>query len=367
MDAATDAEYVDFLRSLEARTEPTQEMYAPRTARGMWSVLRAIDWTHMHHEQTYDVMAAREIAWADKAEWLRRSLRYYLETNEVAFSPAPLDVTMRRAGVMMKPYFTLFRNRYPRSNDFFYAAHWWHPSVYEAQVVGGPEGQDELVREADRMLHEQVLEDRPQRMLLGREVMPRYSRLDPGSTNAFDNLHMFHGIVYDVLAYEGWSVDEQRAELYRVIEAMGRQPGDEALARKFATPHPDLEPAAYDDWMKGVDGEMTRIMREMHEEMMPLMMPEGMAMSEEQHARVQEVLRQKLSPGLDEGEHPGSLHEALMEVMPDMRMAPESMAPGATPRAMVAAMLRGWEEEHGAMADVAPLPMEGGAEGGTRP
>ena len=136
VDAGFDAESLAFARRLRAKTEPTQELYAPYMARAAWRALRAIDWTHMHHEQTYDIMADRDIPWAEKKRWTDRSLAYYLR-NDVAFSPAPLDVTMRRAAVMMKPYFTLFRNRYPQSNNFFYAAHWWHPALYEAQMVGG--------------------------------------------------------------------------------------------------------------------------------------------------------------------------------------------------------------------------------------
>src|SRR5690606_4015971 len=120
---------------------------------------------------------------------------------------------------------------YPRTNNFFYTAHWWHPAVYEAQMIGGNDGEQEVaIREVQRLL-ERSLRERPQRMLLSREMMPRYSRMSPESANIFDNLHMLHGIAYDIMAYEAWSIDEKRAELYRVIEAMSEQPGDRELAR----------------------------------------------------------------------------------------------------------------------------------------
>ncbi len=357
-DAAFDRESVDFARELKAFTEPHQEYYAPYTARAAWRVLRTIDWAHMHHEQTYDIMSDARIAWPDKARWTNRSVRYYLD-NDVAFSCAPLDVTMRRAAVMMKPYFTTFRNMYPKSNNYFYAAHWWHPVIYEAQMLGGNgRHQDAMIEETNRVYYTQVLEDRPQRMLLLREAAPRYSRLSPESANIFDNLHMFHGIVYDILAYEGWTIAEKRAELHRVIHAMRHQPGDEALARKFPTPHPDMDPREYAAWMKGSDGEMTRIMMEMHDEMMPMMMPEGGRMEPAMHQRMTESMKQKLMPGMQDGETPGSLHDAMMAVMPDMKMMPESMKPGKTPRMMVEAMLKGWRQKHGDMAEAAPYPMQ---------
>lgn len=359
-DAAFDRESVNFAQELKAWTEPHQEYYAPYTARAVWRVLRAIDWTHMHHEQTYDIMSDPDIAWREKARWTERSVRYYLD-NDVAFSCAPLDVTMRRVGVMMKPYFTTFRNMYPKSNNYFYAAHWWHPVIYEAQMLAGNgPRQDEMVGETNRVYYTQVLKDRPQRMLLLREAAPRYSRFSPESANIFDNLHMFHGIVYDILAYEAWTISEKRAELYRVIDAMRNRPGDEALARKFPTPHPDMDPRDYAAWLKGTDGEMTRIMVEMHDEMMPMMMPEeGGTTSPEMRRRMMDVMRKKLAPGLQEGETHGSLHDAMMALMPDMKMMPEAMQSGTTPHKMVEVMLKGWRDKHANMPDAAPYPMHG--------
>ena len=358
VDAAFDQESVTFAKELPAETEPHQEYYAPYTARAAWRVLRAIDWTHMHHEQTYDILSDAGIPWSEKARWTDRAVRYYLD-NDVAFSCAPLDVTMRRVAAMMKPYFTTFRNQYPRSNNYFYAAHWWHPVIYEAQMLGGNgPRQETVIQETNRVFYSEVLADRPRRMLLLREAAPRYSRLSPESANIFDNLHMFHGIVYDILAYEGWTIAQKRAELYRVIEAMHYRPGDEALARKFPLPHPDMDPRVYADWLKSGDGEMTRIMMEMHDEMMPMMMPEGKTMTPDMHRRMGDAMKKKLTPGMQEGETAGSLHDAMMAIMPDMKMAPESMEPGKTPRMMVDAMLKGWRDKYGGMADVAPLPME---------
>lgn len=354
VDARTDGEFVDFLLNHRARTEPTMEYYGPYTARFAFKAYRVIDWTHIHHEQTYDVLAERSIPWGEKKGWTDKTVDYYLRKNPaVARSCAPLDVTMRRAATMMKPYFGFFRNQYPKSNNFFFAAHWWHPAIYEAQMLGGNgEGQERMVRATDEIFYREVLKERPQRMLLSREMMPRYARLSPESANIFDNLHMLHGIIYDILAFEGWSKEEKGKEIYRVIEAMGYREGDEKWARKFATPHPEMDPRRYEDWMKGFDGEMNRIMFEMHEEMMPLHMPEGKEMSEEMKGKMKEQLQMKLTPGMQEGEIDGSWHEAMMKLMPDMKMNPETMKAGRTPAKMVEAMLAGWRKKHGDMPDV---------------
>jgi hypothetical protein len=354
VDARTDAEYLEAARH-PPLTGPTMMLYGPHVGQAIWNLYRAIDWTHQHHEQTYDILMDRDIAWNEKAAWTERAVRAYLVRQQgIARSEAPLDVTMRRAGVMGKPYTTLFRNEYPESNDFFYMAHWWHPVIYEAVMISGnDEEQDSAVRDT-HALTPQVLADRPKRMLLSREAMPRYARLSPESANIFDNLHMLHGIAYDILAYEGWTMDEKRRELDRVIAAMSHQPGDEQLARKFALPYPDMDARVYADWMRGSDGEMTRIMFEMLEDMWPGMSPDG---SREPPAAALEQMRLKLQPGMQPGEVPGSLMEAIGHVVPGMKHDPASMQPGTTPRKMIDAMLAGWQRRYGAMPNVAPIDM----------
>lgn len=355
-DAVWNEDYLNFLHS-RPRIEPTMEYYGPYVSRAMWDLYHAINWTHVHHEQTYDILSESDIPWEDKKHWTDRAVRYYLEMVDVARSPAPLDVTMRRAGVMMKPYFTYFRNYYPLSNNFFYWAHWWHPVIYEAMMIAGnDEEQDHVVQIVNGPVSDEVLKNRPLRMLLSREAMPRYSRLSPESANIFDNLHMLHGIAYDILAYEGWSIEQKREEMYRVIQAMSYQPGDEELARNFSIPHPGMDPRVYAGWMQGTDGEMNRIMQEMMQEMMPMMAPDGL--SEDEHNRLMDQFRKKLKPGMQPGEHAGSLGEALKAEVPHLKMTPESMNPGTTPQKMVDAMLQGWREKQKNASPVEPITME---------
>jgi len=366
----------DFVYGKKAKTEPTMELYGPYTDRFAHTLYRVIDWTHMHHEQTYDIMADRDISWDKKKAWTDRAVRYYLEKNKaIARSVAPLDVTMRRAAVMMKPYFTLYRNYSPESNSFAWVAHWWHPVTYESQMIAGNDDeQHPVITQMNKTMLNQVFAVRPERMLLSREAMPRYSKMSPESANIFDNLHMLHGIAYDIMSYKGWNTDQKRAELYRVIDAMSYQPGDEKLTRKFKTPYPDLDPRIYYPWMGQFEGEMSRIMMEMMMEMMPMMMPQmmpaGMSkeemaamtpeeivarMSPEQRAMHDKMMAQfkmKNMQGIQPGELPGSLHDAMMKMMPDMKMMPGSMEPGQTPQMMVNAMLKGWQAKYSAMPDI---------------
>lgn len=357
-DAEFDQAVYEFVRNQKSKVGPTMELYGPYTARLAWTLFRTIDWTHMHHEQTYDIMASPNVAWDQKKEYTDRAVKYYLEKNpDVARSIAPLDITMRRAAVMMKPYFTYYRNYYPKSNSQAWVAHWWHPAAYEAQMIAGNAagGQEAALQEMNRVMFDEVYKQRPQRMILTREVMPRYARMSPESGNIFDNLHMLHGITYDILAYEGWTEAQKRQELYRVVKAMAYQPGDEKYVRKFETPYPDMDPRVYYDWMKSSEGGMNQIMMEMMEEMMPLMIPQSLSPAMKEQVMAQ--FKMKMRADLEPGEIEGSLHDAMMKMMPDMRMMPGSLEPGQTPQMMVDTMLNGWQEKHGNLPNITPLPM----------
>ncbi|MEE2776389.1 MAG: hypothetical protein VYE73_06450 [Acidobacteriota bacterium] len=377
--AEADAEFYGEIMAMMARpprVEPTQEYYASYMARVAWRLFRTIDWTHALHEMTYDAIADPSIAWPDKSAALDRAWEIYARQRDqgIVMSPAPLDLTMRRAAVMMKPYFSLTRNYYPQSNNFFYAAHWWHPATYEAMMTGGNgAGQDRNLARIDEVLREQVIPNPPLRMILSREGMPRYSRLSPRTANAFDNLHMLHGIAYDIAAYDAWTPAEKRAELYRVIDAMSYHPGDEALARRFSVPRPDLDPLDYDGWLASGEGSMNSIMGEMLTEMMAEHGGEhgdqgslhaehaehaGGGESEDPMAALRAQLLLKLTPDLQPWEIEGSFLDAMRQLMPAMAVAPETEAAGQVAPGMVAAMLRGWEEKVTHVEELAPWPME---------
>ena len=185
--------------------------------------------------------------------------------------------------------------------------------------------------------------------------MPRYARMSPESANIFDNLHMLHGIAYSILAYPGWSIEEKRAEMYRVIEAMGYQPGDEAYTRRFREPHPEFDPRTYPAWVRSPMGAMGTIMMEMLMEMLPMMYPGGL--SKASHAAIMQQMMKNGRLGIEPGEIPGSLNDAFMRVAPGMRMMPGAVEPGETPTIMVEHMLTAWKAKAARIPDLAPIDM----------
>lgn len=347
MDKIFRDEMVKLTLSETCNNGPKSETYGPLTSQFAFELFRTIDWTHIHHEQTYDIMSDQKITPENKQKWNERSVKYYLKNFNIPRSIAPLEVTMRRAGVMMKPYFTHFRNYFPETNLFFWVAHWWHPAIYEAQFIGMADNSQKLkVSQADNLLND-FFKDPPKRMILSRELMPRYTQMNPMSANIFDNLHMLHGIAYDILTYPKWSLEEKRKEIYRVINAMKYRKGDEKYVNHFAIKHADTDPTKKEPWMVAQDGAMNEIMKEMMEEMMPMMMPN---ITEVKKKEVMQQFKMKLGPRMEPGEHEGSLHDALMKVYPDMIMteeSKESMKPGKASKMMVDMMLSKWEMKNG--------------------
>ena len=355
------------------KIEPSMELYAPYTAQATWRLFQTIDSVHLLHEMTEDIMSDADIPWNEKEATLKEAYEYYRKTyKDIVLSPAPLDVTMRRTAVMIKPYFSLTRNYYPKNNNFFYAAHWWHPAVYESMMIGGNDAeQDRMIAEMEKLFKSEVIPNPPQRMLLSREGSPRYSRLSPETANVFDNLHMLHGIAYDIFAYDDWTIKQKRAELYRVLDAMSYKPGDEKLVRKFTTPRPNYNPLDYDRSTKNSDGTMTTIMLEMLDEMMPIMIANHGRMNHHNmnhdstdsqninqvYQQLKQQLKLKLRPGIQQGEIAGSFMDAMMKIMPNMPFH-EGIEAGKINPQMVEAMLQGWRDKYGNLPDIKPISME---------
>jgi hypothetical protein len=243
-----------------SRVEPHQDYVAPEFARLAWWAIRVVDWTHQLHEQLYDIMTDPGIPLDQKKKWIDRSVDYYLSEPEMAFSPAPFEeVVMSRVQLTHQPWFKAFRTNWPKSNGLFWAFHWWHPVIYEVQLLNpNLEDQKRAIREIDDIFMKDVVLNPPQRMHLSREVMPRFSQLSPEAANIFDNLHMFHGIVYDILASP--KVQDKKKEIYRMIDLMTAQPGDREMAKQFPITHLDSDPMVYSKGLQGMGGEMGRIM-----------------------------------------------------------------------------------------------------------
>jgi hypothetical protein len=176
------------------------------------------DWAHILHRQTYDVWADDRIPLADKDRHMAEILAYYRTRPDIAFSTKPKSMEL-----MDGQFYSLaFRERFPKFNGLIWAYHWLQVGLYEPLIVGRtPEERQALVRGTVTRFW-QMLEDAPESMPylmpMTAAIAPHFSERYPEIAIVFDNLHMMHDVVSDILASDQVPRERKRAEILRAIE-----------------------------------------------------------------------------------------------------------------------------------------------------
>jgi hypothetical protein len=205
--------YADIDRVLKSppRFMPDERAISPAFARKYGVLEQVFDWTHVLHAQTIDVLTSRKLTSPQKDREIEALWKYYFDSVPYAITPLPMNM----AYLDGQPYSGAFRKRYPKVNGLFWGYHWLQGSMYDAlyrvpsaehepayEVVGGRYRKTELYRT-----------DRPF-MPMFAEVSPRFAARFPHIANAFDNLHMLHDLVNDILASD-WMTERQKEEQVR--------------------------------------------------------------------------------------------------------------------------------------------------------
>jgi hypothetical protein len=209
----------DFITTDLLRRPPkfaiAEEAVAPAYTRMAWRAQQMFDWAHLLHRQIYDVYADERIPAAEKPVLVERLTDYYLSNRELAFAVVP-----KAMALMDEAYYsTAFRKRYPRFNGLIWAYHWLQIGLYEpllgadspAERAAGVEATVERFWAMARS----PATGFPELMPMAPAVAPRFTARHPRAAAIFDNLHMMHDIISDVLA----SDRVPRPEKARVIAA----------------------------------------------------------------------------------------------------------------------------------------------------
>jgi hypothetical protein len=176
------------------------------------------DWAHILHRQTYDVWADERIPVAEKDRHMAEILAYYQSRPELAFSARPKSMEL-----MDGQFYSLaFRERFPKFNGLIWAYHWLQVGLYEPLLVGTtPDERQALVRGTVARFW-QMLENPPETMPylmpMTAAVAPTFAARYPEISIIFDNLHMMHDVVSDILASPEVPRGRKRAEIVRAIE-----------------------------------------------------------------------------------------------------------------------------------------------------
>ena len=173
------------------------------------------DWAHLLHRQLYDILGDERLAQAEKDAEVAEVIAYYKTRPQLAFSSQPKGMEL-----MDGQFYSLaFREKYPKFNGLIWAYHWLQVGLYEPLMVNTDEASRKRGVEATVGRFRQMLENAPETMPylmpMTVAIAPTFSARYPEAAIIFDNLHMMHDVVSDILASPEVPKGQKRAEILK--------------------------------------------------------------------------------------------------------------------------------------------------------
>lgn len=190
------------------RFMPDEANISPTFGRKYGVLEQVFDWTHILHAQTVDVLASTKLTDAEKDAEIERLYQFYVESVPYAVTPLPMNMGYLDS----QPYSKAFRREHPKVNGLFWGYHWLQGRMYDTLYGKTLQEQRDAYVKTGKRYHEVELDrtDRPF-MPMFAEVSPKFAMKYPHISNTFDNLHMLHDMVNDILASD-WISEEQKSE-----------------------------------------------------------------------------------------------------------------------------------------------------------
>jgi len=193
---------------------PNEEAIAPTYMKLAWKAQNTFDEAHALHRATYDIYVSDL---KDKKRALEKVLAFYRD-SDYAITSKRLD--HRRLDTL--PYSKTFRRKFPLFNATIWAYHYLQVVVYDA--LGAAENllsKQKAVEPILETYHGYL--DRPPVewtfMPMTGELSPKFAEQYPEIANIFDNLHMMHDSISDILSSELFPTwEDKRKEIYRVTQ-----------------------------------------------------------------------------------------------------------------------------------------------------
>jgi hypothetical protein len=157
---------------------------------------------------------------SQKDSLIERLTDYYLSRREYAFAPVPKSMDL-----MEGQYFSrTFRREYPEFNGLIWAYHWLQVGLYEPFLQPGPPAETKAGVQATVARFWSMLENPPARMPrmmpMTPAIAPRFSERHPRAAAIFDNLHMMHDIISDILVADTVPYREKRRVIYAQLDRL---------------------------------------------------------------------------------------------------------------------------------------------------
>ena len=197
-----------------------EEAIMPSYAKAAWRAKQMFDWAHVLHRQIYDIYSDARLDTSARDSLIERVTDYYLARREYAFAPVPKSMDL-----MEEQYFSrTFRRAYPKFNGLIWAYHWLQVGLYEPLIRGRTPAERKAGLEAAVARFWSMLKDppasMPTSMPMTSAIAPAFSQRHPRAAAIFDNLHMMHDIISDVLVADTIPHDRKRDVIYAQLDEL---------------------------------------------------------------------------------------------------------------------------------------------------
>lgn len=197
-----------------------EEAIEPNYAKLAWRAKLMFDWAHMLHRQIYDIYADPRLSRLQQDSLIERVTDFYLSNRRLAFAPWPKSMAL-----MDDQYYSqVFRRGYPKFNGLIWAYHWLQVGLYEPLIEGRTPSERKAGVRATISRFWSMIQDAPERfpkvMPMTSAIAPRFSAAHPRAAIIFDNLHMTHDIISDILAADTVATGRKREVIYAALDRM---------------------------------------------------------------------------------------------------------------------------------------------------
>ncbi len=180
----------------------------PQYARIAWQAKLMFDWAHVLHRQVYDAYADPSLSETRRDSLIETLTDYYLSRSAYAFTAVPKSMAL-----MDGQWFSQrFRTAEGRFNGLIWAYHWLQVGLYEPFVTSSAPAEQRAGVDATVAHFWAMLDDGgqvPRVMPMTATIAPGFSRQHPRAAVIFDNLHMMHDIISDILMVDTLSEREK--------------------------------------------------------------------------------------------------------------------------------------------------------------
>lgn len=196
-------------------TKVDEEDIAPTYVYTFPLTLNLFDWSHMLHQFVLDVLATSQ----DRGQGMVNRINEIFGQYQAAERVAITDVCKTMLFMDGHYFSKSFRRNYPSFNLLIWSYHWFQIKLYEALLKSTEAQRDKAVAATVDEFWEYISDlpdSAPFDMMPETAVeAPSFAKLFPRIPSAFDNNHMLHDIVSDILTSDKVAIKDMRMEGFK--------------------------------------------------------------------------------------------------------------------------------------------------------